>query len=292
MYVCLTVDLFSGPLGASQISTKSLSKQPAYPFPSCSECNFCVFSDWADHPSSLLSLITFGQRRPSVAVWLYTCITANQTSATAVVHSSRDAHQHPKDTLIKHKPLHTHRRTHSNIDLCLSRLPSFIETDGGVKAWGEKVGQRSHCGLLANRFILIQLLHCINQLHWAEKSFALRLLFTLKHHQRYLCTQKLKHKDADLHVCEYMHIKRQVLAEEQVQHSARLHAQSVFLWCREHKCYTFPSLNAWASVKANSQQCLNDSIIDTVRSGSEITGHSPLGSPPWSLGKAQLTLSF
>ncbi len=44
-------------------------------------------------------------------------------------------------------------------------------------------------------------------------------------------------------------------------------------------CYTFPSLNTWVSAPANSQQCLNDSIIDTERSSSEIAGHSPPGFP-------------
>lgn len=52
--------------------------------------------NWADHPSSLLSLIMFGQRQPCVTVWLYSCITANQMSATTGFHSSGGA-QHPKD---------------------------------------------------------------------------------------------------------------------------------------------------------------------------------------------------
>lgn len=43
---------------------------------------------------------------------------------------------------------------------------------------------------------------------------------------------------------------------------------------------------------ANSQQCLNDSIIDTERSHSEITGYSPLGFGHCCLGKARLTLSY
>lgn len=43
---------------------------------------------------------------------------------------------------------------------------------------------------------------------------------------------------------------------------------------------------------ANSQQCLNDSIIDTERSHSEITGYSPLGFGHCCLGRARLTLSY
>lgn len=41
--------------------------------------------------------------------------------------------------------------------------------------------------------------------------------------------------------------------------------------------YTFLSQSTKISSPANSQQCLNDSIIDTERSHREITGHSPLG---------------
>lgn len=70
------------------------------------------------------------------------------------------------------------------------------------------------------------------------------------------------------------------------------HAQSVFLWCHGHKCYTLLSPNAWVSVPANNQQCLNDSIIDTERSHGEITGHSPLGFPHCCLGKARFTLFY
>lgn len=41
--------------------------------------------------------------------------------------------------------------------------------------------------------------------------------------------------------------------------------------------YTFLSQSTKISSPANSQQCLNDSIIDTARSHREITGHCPLG---------------
>lgn len=96
-------------VSTSCLFSKSLSKQLTYPFPGCSERNFCVSSDL------LLSPITFGQKQPCDTIWWYSCITANQMSITTVFRSSRDVHQHPKDILIEHKPQHTwtDRQTHT-----------------------------------------------------------------------------------------------------------------------------------------------------------------------------------
>lgn len=132
----LNTDLFLSHAERSRIFRESISKQLTYRFAGCSVCKVRLTSPFIN--------MTVGRT--------HYC----QSDVSFCSFTQLKVHQHPKFTLIKPKPLHTW--TLSSIDLRLSRLPSLIETDGGVKARGRKAGQRSHGSLLANSFILVQLL--------------------------------------------------------------------------------------------------------------------------------------
>lgn len=79
----------------------------------------------------------------------------------------------------------THEDTHT---LQHSRHQLLMETDGGVMAWGKEAGRRVHCSLLANSFILIQILQHINQLPWAEREAHIEVGALAPRQQGYSCT--------------------------------------------------------------------------------------------------------